>query len=581
MQTVKPNTINMPKIKDIPKIDRPREKFLAKGPDALSKSELLAILIGSGIKGKNAKQLSEQIIKKYSSNFLGLTVDDLLAISGIGEAKALQIVSSLALAKRFYDEKKPQENLILTAKDAIALNSDLKEKKKEYLICLYLNARNALLKKEIISIGTLDKSLIHPREIFGPAVELRSAGIILLHNHPSGDPAPSEQDKEVFNKIIEAGRIMGVNILDLIIIGDEKNYSFFECLQGENKQNFYISDGVQFSLLDLLIDKKIEYSSQEEGTAKKIKILDLFAGIGGIKIGFEKAGFECVFSNDFDKDCKITYDLNFSGDQKSLILGDISKISSNIIPDFDILTGGFPCQPFSIAGYRKGFSDNGRGNLFFEIVRILKDKNPKAFLLENVKNLKTHDNGRTMKVICSELQELGYHIIDKVLNTMEYGNIPQNRERIYIAGFLDQEAFNKFSFPDKIPLVKTISDCLEKNVDEKYYYNGKSLFAKLKKEVVNKNTVYQWRRQYVRENKNNACPTLTANMGMGGHNVPIIVDNKGIRKLTPRECANFQGFPEDFKLPNIADSSLYKQFGNSVSIPVIERVAVNIKKALT
>src|SRR3989344_5382773 len=260
----------MPKIKDIPKIDRPREKFLAKGPDALSKSELLSMLIGSGIKGKNVKQLSEQIIKKFSSNFLDLTIDDLLAISGIGEAKALQIISSLALVKRFYDEKKPQENLILTAKDAIVLNADLKEKKKEYLICLFLNARNVLLKKEIISIGTLDTSLIPPREIFGPAVEFRSAGIILLHNHPSGDPTPSEQDKEIFNKIIEAGKIMGVNVLDFIIIGNEKNYSFFEKLQGENKQDFYISDGVQFSLLDLLVDRKIEYASQENGGKLKI-----------------------------------------------------------------------------------------------------------------------------------------------------------------------------------------------------------------------------------------------------------------------------------------------------------------------
>ena len=140
----------MPKIKDIPKIDRPREKFLAKGPDALSKSELLAILIGSGIKGKNVKQLSEQIIKKYSNSFLDLTVDNLLAILGIGKAKALQIVSSLALVKRFYDEKKPQENLVLTAKDAISLNLDLREKKKEYLVCLFLNARNTLIKKKII-----------------------------------------------------------------------------------------------------------------------------------------------------------------------------------------------------------------------------------------------------------------------------------------------------------------------------------------------------------------------------------------------------------------------------------------------
>ena len=278
----------MPKIKDIPKIDRPREKMLAKGPDALSKSELLAILIGSGIKGKNVKQLSEQIIKKYSSNFLNLNIEDLLQFSGIGEAKALQIMSSLELVKRFYDEKKHQENVILSVNDAVAINLDLKDKKREHLVCLFLNARNVLIKKEIISIGTLDKSLIHPREIFGPAVELRSAGIILVHNHPSGDPEPSKQDKEVFTNIIEAGRIMGVNVLDFIIIGQVKNFSFFEGLKIQNNQNHYISDGVQFSLFDYLVDIRAEYSSE---VVEKLKILDLFAGIGGIKIGFEKACF--------------------------------------------------------------------------------------------------------------------------------------------------------------------------------------------------------------------------------------------------------------------------------------------------
>ena len=247
------------KIKDIPKVDRPRERFLQKGPDALSKSELLAILIGSGIKGKNVKKLSEQIIRKFSNKFLDLTVDDLLEISGIGKVKALQIVSALALVKRFCDEKGPKEHLVLSAKDAIFLNSDLKGKKKEYLVCLYLNARNALLKKETISIGTLDKSIIHPREIFGPAVELRTAGIILVHNHPSGDPSPSEQDIDVFNKIIEAGKIMGVNVIDFIIIAGDKIYSFFEDLQ-QNKSTCYVSDGIQYSLFDLLETQPPEYT---------------------------------------------------------------------------------------------------------------------------------------------------------------------------------------------------------------------------------------------------------------------------------------------------------------------------------
>lgn len=164
---------------------------------------------------------------------------------------------------------------------------------------------------------------------------------------------------------------------------------------------------------------------------------------------------------------------------------------------------------------------------------------------------------------------------------MDYGNIPQNRERIYIVGFLDQNVFDQFSFPDPISLTTSISDYLESNVDEKYYYKNKSIFKQLEEDITKKNTIYQRRRKYVRENKNNVCPTLTANMWTGGHNVPLILDDKGIRKLTPRECANFQWFPSDFQLPNIADSHLYKQFGNSVSISVVEKIAKCMNLALS
>ncbi len=250
----------MGKLKDIPKVDRPRERFLEKGPDALSKSELLAILIGSGIKGKNVKQLSEQIIRKFGDKFLDITVDDLLEISGIGEAKALQIVSALVLVKRFYEELGHRDNIVLSAQDAVSLTSDLRDKKKEYLVCLYLNARNALLKKEIISIGTLDKSIIHPREIFGPAVELRAAGVILLHNHPSGDVTPSKQDVEIVNKILEAGKIMGVNVIDFIIVSENDTHSFFADVQTSGKKiTYYVSDGVQNSLFDLLETEQPTY----------------------------------------------------------------------------------------------------------------------------------------------------------------------------------------------------------------------------------------------------------------------------------------------------------------------------------
>lgn len=314
-------------------------------------------------------------------------------------------------------------------------------------------------------------------------------------------------------------------------------------------------------------------------TKYRLRTADLFAGVGGVRLGFEKNGFVTVFANDFEPKCADTYDNNF--DTTKLVVEDIRRIAIDDIPDCDFILGGFPCQAFSIAGYRQGFDDEkGRGNLFFDVARIIEAKQPIGFLLENVKNLKSHDNGNTFKIIEKTLNELGYHIKARVLNSMEYGNVPQNRERIYIVGFKDREILERFEFPEPIKLTKTIKDVLEDEVDEKYYYNGKPLYEKLKDEVIEEGEVYQWRRKYVRRNKKGVCPTLTANMGTGGHNVPIIFDGKGIRKLTPRECFRIQGFPDDYKLPKIADSALYKQAGNSVSVPVIDRIAKRILEAM-
>ncbi len=312
---------------------------------------------------------------------------------------------------------------------------------------------------------------------------------------------------------------------------------------------------------------------------KTYKTLDLFAGIGGVRMGFERAGFETVFGNDFDAYCKVTYDLNFK--DVPLKVADIAKVKSSELPDFDILLGGFPCQPFSIAGYRRGFLDTGRGDLFFEIIRILRDKKPQAVFLENVKNLRTHDKGKTFKIISDALADLGYHVKVQILNSMNYGNVPQNRERVFIVGFKSKEQLDAFEFPKPTPLTKSVADLLDKEVDSKYYYNNSVLLPILKESIKKKGVVYQWRRKYVRENKSGVCPTLTANMGMGGHNVPLVKDDKGIRKLTPRECARFQGFPDSYKLPkDLPDTKLYKQFGNSVTVTVIERVAKEVKKAL-
>lgn len=318
----------------------------------------------------------------------------------------------------------------------------------------------------------------------------------------------------------------------------------------------------------------------------KFRFIDLFAGIGGVRLGFQQNGGACVFSSEFDKHAQQTYKMNHG----EVPFGDITKIPPGEIPDHDILLAGFPCQAFSIAGYQQGFKDEkGRGNLFFNIYEIIKEKKPKAFLLENVKNLKSHDKGNTYKTIVKYLNELGYSVKSEVLNSMDYGNVPQTRERIYIVGFKDESNWQPgdksktdfFTWPDKIKRTVYIRNVLEKEVDNTFYYERFACHELLKKEMKNHDTVYQWRRHYVRENKSKVCPTLTANMGTGGHNVPLILDSKNrIRKLTPKECSRIQGFPDDFKVPQLAHSHMYKQFGNSVTVPVIERIATELSRML-
>ena len=309
-----------------------------------------------------------------------------------------------------------------------------------------------------------------------------------------------------------------------------------------------------------------------------MKVGGLFAGIGGIELGFKKAGFEISWANEIDKNACITYRANH---KHKLFEKDLNHLSTSEVEPIDILTGGFPCQAFSIAGYQKGFRDD-RGNVFFRILDFIDDLSPQVVFLENVKNLVGHDKGKTFERIVYELEVIRkYTVKYKVLNSSIYGNLPQNRERIYIVAFRDKKIAENFSFPKEKKLTKKVADLTEDTVDEKYYYTKSRYYQQLKEEMRNKDSVYQWRRVYVRENKSKLCPTLTANMGTGGHNVPLIIDEKDIRKLTPRECARFQGFPDSFIFPDkLANSSLYKQVGNSVTVPVIESIAKEIKKAL-
>ncbi len=315
-----------------------------------------------------------------------------------------------------------------------------------------------------------------------------------------------------------------------------------------------------------------------------LRAIDLFAGVGGVRIGFEAAGFDIAYSNDIDQKAAETYRLNFGEIDVANLFDVIKEPGMKRVPKrFDILLGGFPCQPFSIAGHKRGFADKGRGDLLFAVIEILKARKPRAIFLENVKHLINHDHGETFKRVSEELHNAGYTIEAKVLNSMHFGNVPQTRERVYIVGFSNPKTMLKFRWPEPIPLTKTMNGVLEKKVDEKYYYGpeDKYIFPKLKAIAKRKDKVYQYRRVYVRENKSGVCPTLTASMGVGGHNVPIVRDANGIRKLTPRECARLQGFPDSFVFPdNQAACYHYKQVGNSVTIPVIARIAESIRIAL-
>jgi DNA (cytosine-5)-methyltransferase 1 len=335
----------------------------------------------------------------------------------------------------------------------------------------------------------------------------------------------------------------------------------------------------------------------------KPTLIGLFAGVGGIELGFERVGFDPLLANEIDEYAGRTYSQNHShpvyvGDIASLSkskVAELLKVSQSSLPELQVLTGGFPCQPFSVAGYRKGFEDD-RGNVFWEIHRLVRELKPEVVFLENVKNLRGHDEGRTFKTIIGALQNeisdpsgslIGhkYHVVSTVLNAKDFG-VPQNRERIFIVAFRDQKAFERFSFPTG---KKELGDSALENYidfdskkDPRYYYDeNRPFYSKLKAGVTKPKTVYQWRRQYVRENMSGLCPTLTANMGMGGHNVPIVKTKHGIRKLTPQECFGLMGM-KNIKIPEgMSESRLYKQAGNAVVVPVIEAIAKKIRIAIS
>lgn len=317
-----------------------------------------------------------------------------------------------------------------------------------------------------------------------------------------------------------------------------------------------------------------------------IKFIDLFCGLGGFRIAFESFGAQCVFSSDIDKYARETYKLNF-GEYPT---GDITKVNEKDIPDHDILCAGFPCQPFSIGGKRLGFEDT-RGTLFFDVLRILKEKRPSAFFLENVSGLCNHDGGRTIDVILTSLEEIGYQLYFKIINAKNVG-YPQNRARWYCVGF-DKEKFKdisdtyEFPFPTNRELKYTVDSLIEKKVSNDYINteicqsNIMAHIAKFKKSNRYTSNHVLLANEIRKSRCNFRCdgisPCLTAKMGTGGNNIPVVV-NQG-RKLTERECLRIMGYPDSYLIKENFHQS-YKQIGNSVVVPIIRDIAEEVVKVI-
>lgn len=339
---------------------------------------------------------------------------------------------------------------------------------------------------------------------------------------------------------------------------------------------------------DYAIEAIVSYNSKNSLYSKKIAkdkgtftFIDLFAGIGGMRLAFERVGGKCVFSSENNKYSQETYLKNFD----EMPEGDITKINEKDIPDHDVLVAGFPCQPFSIAGVSKknslgrdhGFLDKTQGTLFFDIARILKEKRPKAFLLENVKNLQSHDKKRTFNIIKESLEDLNYKIYYKVIDGKCY--VPQHRERIFIVGF-DKTVYgeeDRFIFPEKTEASHSVRDILESEVDDKYTLSDK---------------LWLYLQDYAEKHKSKGngfgfglvdldgtTRTLSARYYKDGAEILIPQEGKNPRRLTPRECARLQGFPEDFQIV-VSDTQAYKQFGNAVVVPVIEDIAKQLITAM-
>ena len=581
----------------LPRSERPEKKAMNGQLRTLSDRDLLAIILGSGVAGNNVKKVATTLIRKFGEDLLTVPAQDLCQIKGVGEVKAARLAAAFELFRKLSNGQSLRP--IKTPEDAYWTCQDLASEKQEVLGFLALDVRNRLLERVDLYKGSETLSVADPKHIFRTALGKGAQSLIIFHNHPSGSLDPSKHDSDLARRLVDVGKLLNLHLLDFIIVTRQGYYSVREQYAGKNESAWAAEAEQQLTLTDLL-GRTIQVPQAAGETKAGFKFIDLFAGIGGIRLAFEAAGGECVWSCEWDKHAQQTYERNFGelpqGDIKEFTGDDKSdKDVARLIPDHAVLCGGFPCQPFSLAGVSKknslgrkhGFDDPTQGTLFFDIKRIIQAKRPAAFFLENVKNLMHHDKGKTFEVIRKTLEDdLGYVVNWQIVDASRW--VPQSRKRIFLVGYnpkkikitkqdiiIPTEPQPGYRYPELNRIVNRYED--------KRYTLGPGTWSTLerhKKHHAEAGNGFGYGLHTFPIPDGTVTRTISARYHKDGAEILLQTDGPRPRRLTVQEAAQLQGFdPTRFVFP-VSDTQAYRQIGNSVAIPAVQESARQIAKVL-
>lgn len=591
-------TTAMKKKSQLPRSERPEKKALNGQLRSMSDRDLLALILGSGVSGSNVKKVATSLIRKFGEDLLTASGRDLCQIKGIGEVKAARLAAAFELYRKLSNDSARQPINSLT--DAQWLLQDLADEKQEIMGYIALDTRNRPIDKRIdLYKGTESVTVADPKQIFKAALNRNAVSLIIYHNHPGGSPEPSSLDTQLAARLATVGKELNLPVLDFVIMTKKGIHSLLGQYTTTENPSYAAEDETQLTLTSLL-GRTIPMNHAVDRTQSDFTFIDLFAGIGGIRLAFEAAGGKCAWSCEWDKYSQQTYERNFGemprGDIKEFTGDDKSEEDiDRLIPDHDVLCGGFPCQPFSLAGVSKknslgrkhGFDDPTQGTLFFDIKRIIQAKRPAAFFLENVKHLMHHDNGKTFEVIRKTLEDdLGYIVNWQIVDASLW--VPQSRKRIFLVGYnpkkirisksdinIPTEPLPGYRYPELNRIVNRYED--------KRYMLGPGTWATLerhKKHHAEAGNGFGYGLHTFPIPDGTVTRTISARYHKDGAEILVQTDGPRPRKLTIQEAAQLQGFdPTRFVFP-VSDTQAYRQIGNSVAVPAVEASARQIAKVL-